>query len=53
MISKHKYAVHLEKGKIREDGSYDDLIALDSRFAELVERRRPEAYDFAASDNKE
>ena len=30
----------LDKGKIIEDGSYDELIALNGRFAELVERQR-------------
>jgi len=30
----------LDKGKIAEDGSYDDLIAKNGFFAELVERQR-------------
>ena len=32
--------IYLEKGKILEDGSYDQLIALGGKFAELVERQR-------------
>ncbi len=32
--------IYLEKGKIVEDGTYDELIALNGRFAELVERQR-------------
>jgi len=32
--------IYLEKGKIAEDGTYDELIALGGRFAELVERQR-------------
>ena len=32
--------IYLEKGKIIEDGTYDELIALGGRFAELVERQR-------------
>ena len=32
--------VFLENGKIVEDGTYDELIALNGRFAELVERQR-------------
>lgn len=32
--------IYLEKGKIVEDGSYDDLIALKGKFAGLVERQR-------------
>lgn len=32
--------VYLEKGKILEDGTYDELIALGGKFAELVERQR-------------
>lgn len=32
--------IYLEKGKIVEDGSYDDLIALNGKFAGLVERQR-------------
>ena len=32
--------IYLEKGKIMEDGTYDELIALNGRFAELVERQR-------------
>ncbi len=32
--------VYMEKGKIVEDGTYDELIALDGRFAKLVERQR-------------
>ena len=30
----------LDKGKIVEDGTYDELIALDGYFAELVSRQR-------------
>lgn len=32
--------IYLEKGKIVEDGTYDQLIALGGKFAELVERQR-------------
>ena len=32
--------IYLEKGKIVEDGTYDELIALNGRFAALVERQR-------------
>jgi ABC-type multidrug transport system fused ATPase/permease subunit len=32
--------IYLENGKIVEDGTYDELIAQDGRFAELVERQR-------------
>lgn len=32
--------IYLEKGKIVEDGTYDELIARNGRFAELVERQR-------------
>ena len=32
--------IYLEKGKIIEDGTYDELIALNGKFAELVERQR-------------
>ena len=32
--------IYLENGKIVEDGTYDELIALNGRFAELVERQR-------------
>ena len=32
--------IYLESGKIVEDGTYDELIALNGRFAELVERQR-------------
>ena len=32
--------IYLEKGKILEDGTYDELIALGGKFAELVERQR-------------
>ena len=35
--------IYLEKGKLVEDGSYDELIALNGRFAELVERQRLDA----------
>ncbi|MBQ8313754.1 MAG: NHLP bacteriocin export ABC transporter permease/ATPase subunit [Clostridia bacterium] len=35
--------VYLEKGRIVEDGTYDELIALGGRFAELVERQRLDA----------
>ena len=30
----------LDKGHIVEDGTYDELIAKNGRFAELVERQR-------------
>ena len=32
--------IYLENGKIVEDGTYDELISLNGRFAELVERQR-------------
>ena len=32
--------IYLEKGKIVEDGSYDQLIAMGGKFAGLVERQR-------------
>jgi len=32
--------IYLEKGKIVEDGTYDELIAQNGKFAELVERQR-------------
>ncbi|MBE6596559.1 MAG: NHLP bacteriocin export ABC transporter permease/ATPase subunit [Ruminococcaceae bacterium] len=32
--------IYLEKGKILEDGTYDELIAKNGKFAELVERQR-------------
>ena len=32
--------LYLEKGKILEDGTYDELIALGGKFAQLVERQR-------------
>ena len=32
--------IYLEKGQIVEDGSYDELIAKNGKFAELVERQR-------------
>ena len=35
-----KRIIYLENGKIVEDGTYDELIALKGRFAELVERQR-------------
>ena len=35
--------IYLEKGKIVEDGTYDELIALNGKFAELVERQRLDA----------
>ncbi|MBQ3486551.1 MAG: NHLP bacteriocin export ABC transporter permease/ATPase subunit [Clostridia bacterium] len=35
--------IYLEKGKIVEDGNYDELIALGGKFAELVERQRLDA----------
>ena len=35
--------IYLEKGKILEDGTYDELIALNGKFAELVERQRLDA----------
>ena len=34
--------IYLEKGKIVEDGTYDELIARNGRFAGLVERQRVE-----------
>ena len=35
--------IFLEKGHIVEDGTYDELISLGGKFAELVERRRLDA----------
>ncbi len=35
--------IYLEKGKIAEDGTYEELIAKNGRFAELVERQRLDA----------
>ena len=35
--------IYLEKGKIVEDGTYDELITLGGKFAELVERQRLDA----------
>ena len=35
--------VVLEGGRIVEDGSYDELIALNGRFAALVARQRLDA----------
>ena len=35
--------IYLEKGKIVEDGTYDELIAKGGKFAELVERQRLDA----------
>jgi len=32
--------VFIEKGRIVEDGTYEELIALNGKFAELVERQR-------------
>ena len=32
--------IYLEKGKILEDGTYEELIAKNGKFAELVERQR-------------
>jgi ABC-type bacteriocin/lantibiotic exporter with double-glycine peptidase domain len=32
--------IMLEKGRIVEDGTYDDLMALNGKFAELVERQQ-------------
>ncbi len=32
--------IHLEKGKIVEDGTYDELIEKNGKFAELVKRQR-------------
>ena len=36
----NRFEISLEKGKIVEDGTYDELIALNGKFAELVERQR-------------
>ncbi len=35
--------IYLENGRIAEDGTYDELIKLGGRFAELVERQRLDA----------
>ena len=35
--------VFIEKGRIVEDGTYEELIALNGKFAELVERQRLDA----------
>ncbi len=35
--------IYLEKGKIAEDGTYEELIAKNGKFAELVERQRLDA----------
>jgi len=35
--------IYLERGKIVEDGTYDELIALNGKFAGLVERQRLDA----------
>ncbi len=35
--------IYLEKGKILEDGTYDELIEKNGKFAELVERQRLDA----------
>ena len=35
--------IYLENGKILEDGTYDELIALNGRFAGLVSRQRLDA----------
>ena len=35
--------IYLEKGKIVEDGKYEDLIAKGGKFAELVQRQRLDA----------
>ncbi len=35
--------IYLEKGKIAEDGTYDELIAKGGKFADLVERQRLDA----------
>ena len=32
--------IYLENGRIAEDGTYEELIAKNGRFAELVERQR-------------
>ncbi|MBR5287220.1 MAG: NHLP bacteriocin export ABC transporter permease/ATPase subunit [Clostridia bacterium] len=32
--------IYLEKGRIVEDGTYDELIALNGRFAQLVQRQQ-------------
>ena len=42
--------LYLEGGKILEDGTYDELIKLNGKFAELVERQR---LDNGESDNNE
>lgn len=34
--------IYLEDGRIVEEGTYEDLIARNGRFAKLVERQRPE-----------
>ena len=40
----------LEKGKIVEDGTYEELIAKNGAFAELVERQRLETPDRPADE---
>ena len=40
--------IYLEKGKIIEDGTYEELIAKDGKFAELVARQRLDETDGAA-----
>lgn len=35
--------LYLEKGKIMEEGTYEQLIAMNGKFAELVERQRLDA----------
>ena len=38
--------IFLEKGVIAEEGTYEELIAKNGRFAELVERQRLDAVEF-------
>ena len=40
--------LYLEKGKIVEDGTYEELIAKNGKFAELVARQRLDSTDYAA-----
>ncbi len=39
--------IYLEKGKIAEDGTYDELIAKNGKFAELVARQRLDSNETA------